>query len=101
MALKWPKVSNIEQKNQLLSKGGSILANNYLTVISLFVVILGTIYPIFSQLFFNQFISIGPDYYNKIFSILIIPFLLFLAISTNLNYNKNGSLNFFIKRRTC
>ena len=99
MALKWPKVSNIEQKNQLLSKGGSILANNYLTVISLFVVILGTIYPIFSQLFFNQFISIGPDYYNKIFSILIIPFLLFLAISTNLNYNKNGSLNFFYKKK--
>jgi cytochrome c-type biogenesis protein CcmF len=92
MALKWPKEKKYSSKIAPISKEGSIVINNYLTVISLFVIVLGTIYPIFSQLLFNEFIAIGPQYYNKIFSILIIPFLLFLAISTNQNFSRKNNL---------
>jgi len=67
-----------------------ILANNYFLIVSLFVVLLGTTYPIFLRGFFNEFIVIGPDYYNKIFSILIIPFLVFLIFSSKKD-------NFFIR----
>lgn len=80
--IKMPKILNKNnEKINLLSKNGFILINNYFLSIALFVVILGTIYPIFSQGFFDQFIAIGPSYYNKIFSILSIPFLAFLAFS--------------------
>ncbi len=68
-------------KKTFLSKIGLILLNNYFLLIALFIVLLGTLYPIFSRGFFDQFISIGPNYYNKVFSILILPFLIFLAIS--------------------
>lgn len=80
--IKMPKIFNkTNEKVNLLSKNGFILINNYFLSIALFVVILGTIYPIFSQGFFDQFIAIGPSYYNKIFSILSVPFLAFLAFS--------------------
>lgn len=71
-----------------LSKIGCALINNYFLLLALFIVVLGTLYPIFSQSLFDQFISIGPTYYNKLFTILIIPFLAFLAISTNLHYSQ-------------
>jgi cytochrome c-type biogenesis protein CcmF len=60
-------------------------------MIALFVVLLGTIYPIFSRAFFDQFISIGPEYYNKIFTVLVLPFLVFLSLSNKLNFLQNIS----------
>ncbi len=89
LGFKSPNITQKKLKLSFLTKQGSILVNNYILLIALFVVVLGTIYPIFSQLFFDQFISIGPTYYNQIFNILIIPFLLFLAISTQQNFAKN------------
>jgi len=68
-----------------------ILINNYFLLIALFVVLLGTIYPVFSRGFFNEFVSIGASYYNQIFSILIIPFLLFLIFSYDLKNYSNKS----------
>jgi len=91
---KMSRLKSDEKKIFFWSKIGAILFNNYILVISLFVVLLGTIYPIFSRGFFDEFISIGPDYYNKIFSILLLPFLVFLAISNQLSYTKNTETKF-------
>ncbi len=74
------------------SKIGAILFNNYILVIALFTVLLGTIYPILLRGIFDQFISIGPEYYNKIFTILLLPFLLFLGISTNFHESEKSKI---------
>jgi cytochrome c biogenesis factor len=76
------KTHHAAKKISLLSRTGLIFLNNYFLIVALFIVLLGTLYPIFSRGFFDQFISIGPNYYNKIFSILIVPFLIFLAIAS-------------------
>ena len=81
------------------SKIGAILLNNYFLIIALFIVLLGTTYPIFSRGFFDQFISIGPSYYNKVFSILIVPFLVFLAFSSDLNFTKKTEAKIIFNRR--
>lgn len=92
-------VSRSSQKISFWSKSGAILTNNYFLMISLFVVLLGTVYPILSRGLFDQFVSIGPSYYNKIFTILLIPFLAFLAISNQLTYLESSSLkNTFSKK---
>ncbi|MFM7702175.1 MAG: cytochrome c-type biogenesis CcmF C-terminal domain-containing protein, partial [Alphaproteobacteria bacterium] len=39
----------------------------------------GTLYPILSRGLFNQSISIHASYYNQVFSLLLIPFLIFLV----------------------
>jgi cytochrome c-type biogenesis protein CcmF len=81
------------KKTDLSLQITAILFNNYVLLAALFIVFLGTIYPIFSRSFFDQFISIGPNYYNKIFSILIIPFLIFFSISVDTNQQKINFLN--------
>ena len=90
LGAKMHKLEGEKEKIFFWSKIGAILINNYFLVIALFIVLLGTIYPIFSRGFFDQFISIGPDYYNKVFGILIVPFLAFLAISNQLPYSRRG-----------
>jgi cytochrome c biogenesis factor len=79
---KMSSLKTTAHRPSLTSKTGLIFLNNYFLIIALFIVLLGTLYPIFSRGFFDQFISIGPNYYNKIFSILIIPFLIFMAIAS-------------------
>lgn len=94
---KSPKIKSDRFQFHLLSRIGIILVNNYFLILSLFIVVLGTTYPLLSQSLFDQFISIGPNYYNKLFTILLIPFLAFLAISLSLNFlektNKEKIIN--------
>lgn len=93
------KLQDEKAKFHPTSKISALLVNNYFLVLALFIVVLGTLYPIFSQSIFDQFISIGPTYYNKLFTILIIPFLLFLAISYQLHYLEKTNLQKIISRR--
>lgn len=90
-ALKSSKIKPSQNNpHDLFSATGGIFVNNYILIISLFTVFLGTLYPIFSQNFLGQSISIGAKYYNQIFAILLLPFLIFLIIYY---YNhKNASI---------
>ena len=74
---------------KFLNQNNLILINNYFLLVALFIILLGTLYPIFSRGIFDQFISIGANYYNQIFRILIIPFLIFLSLS----FSKENFLN--------
>jgi cytochrome c-type biogenesis protein CcmF len=65
----------LAKSKKVFSPQNLIFINNYFLIFALLVVLLGTLYPIFSRGFFNEFTSIGAPYYNQIFSILIIPFL--------------------------
>jgi len=66
------------QKSKKISKVFFIIANNYFLTIALLVILIGTLYPILSRGLFNQSISIHASYYNQVFSLLLIPFLIFL-----------------------
>jgi len=99
LGAKIPRLKSEQNKIFFWSKTGSILLNNYFLIVALFVVLLGTIYPIFSRGIFDEFISIGPEYYNKIFGFLITPFLIFLAISNQLNYSEKTDKKKFINRK--
>ena len=99
LGAKIPRLKSEQNKIFFWSKTGSILLNNYFLVVALFVVLLGTIYPIFSRGIFDEFISIGPEYYNKIFGFLITPFLIFLAISNQLNYSEKTAKKKIINRK--
>jgi cytochrome c-type biogenesis protein CcmF len=95
-ALKASKI--IKKKNNFngfFDKLIMILLNNYFIVIALFAMLLGVFYPIFAREFFDQTVSIGASYYNKIFAILLTPFLLiFCAYYINLTVKKSKNENF-------
>lgn len=88
-ALKSSKIkTSSDIKIPFISKTATILINNYLLIIGIFTIALGTLYPIFLQSFFNRSLSIGAQYYNSIFAILLIPFLLFLIFSYFIKSNQ-------------
>jgi len=70
--------NNLQKNRQLFL----IIANNYFLITALLVVLIGTIYPILSRGLFNQFISIGASYYNQVFNILLVPFLIFFVANS-------------------
>ena len=96
IAKKYHLLANAEEYG-VFSKYNLVIINNYFLIIALFVVFLGTIYPLISQNLFNQSIAIGAEYYNNIFSIMMVPFLVFSAIS-HLS-NNNQTLSFFTKKQ--
>jgi cytochrome c-type biogenesis protein CcmF len=74
----------------LLTKETSILVNNWFMMYFLSVVLIGTIYPIFLDVISSQKISIGPPFYHKLIIPFLIPFLIFMAISSQLKWIKSG-----------
>ena len=66
------------------SKLTFILINNWFMIFFLVTVLIGTIYPIFSEVLINTKISVGPPYYNSILIPIIIPFLFLMAIGSKI-----------------
>ena len=76
-----------------LSKETAILVNNWFMVYFLVVVLVGTIYPIFLEVFSSEKISIGPPFYNKLIIPFLVPFLLAMAIGPKLKWIKSDLRN--------
>ena len=74
----------------LLSKESSILINNWFMMYFLSVVLIGTLYPIFLDVISSQKISVGPPFYHKLIIPFLIPFLIFMALSSQLKWIKAG-----------
>ena len=72
-----------------LSKETSILINNCFMMYFLSVVLIGTIYPIFLDVISSQKISVGPPFYHKLIIPFLIPFLIFMAIGSQLKWIKS------------
>jgi cytochrome c-type biogenesis protein CcmF len=74
-AIKAPTLDK-KSKINIVSKEAGILANNWLLLSSLFVVFLGTLYPLAVDLFLQKSISVGPNYYV----LSLMPILLLLLL---------------------
>ena len=62
------------------SKETFILINNWFMMFYLITVLLGTLYPIFTDAISNNKISVGPPFYNSVIIPVVIIFLFFMAI---------------------
>ena len=49
----------------------------------LFTVLLGTIYPIFTEALLANKISVGPPFYNSVIIPIVVLFLIIMAIGLN------------------
>ncbi len=80
------------------SKESFLNINNLFLLFFLFVILLGTIYPIILS-FFGEIISIGPVYYNTILAPFVFIFLLAMSYGPLLKWSNNNKLkkeNFLI-----
>jgi cytochrome c-type biogenesis protein CcmF len=82
------------------SKETFILVNNWFMMFYLITVLLGTIYPIFTDALTGNKISVGPPFYNAIIFPVVVIFLLFMALGPKTKWIKNKfeniSIYFFI-----
>jgi cytochrome c-type biogenesis protein CcmF len=64
----------------LLSREAALLANNVLLVLGAFVVLLGTIFPIFSEFVSGDRIAVGPPYFTSVLAPLVAVLLVLMAV---------------------
>ncbi len=76
------------------SKETFILINNWFMMFYLITVLLGTLYPIFTDAISNNKISVGPPFYNSVIIPVVVVFLFFMAVGPKVKWIKNGFLNF-------
>ena len=63
------------------SKETFILINNWFMMFYLITVLLGTLYPIFTDVLSKSKISVGPPFYNSVIIPVVVFFLFLMAIA--------------------
>ena len=75
------------------SKEVFILVNNWFMMFYLITVLLGTIYPIFTDALTDNKISVGPPFYNTVILPIVVIFILFMAIGPRVKWIKENFEN--------
>ena len=75
---------------QPASKETFILTNNWFMMFYLATVLIGTVYPIFTQVLYDTKISVGPPFYNAVIGPIIIPFLIVMALGPKFSWIKDN-----------
>ena len=76
----------------LASRESLLLANNILLAVSLSVVLLGTLFPLFSTALNLGSYSVGPPYFNAMFLPLMVPMIALMGIAPFLHWKRNTRL---------
>ena len=76
------------------SKETFVLINNWFMMFYLLTVLLGTLYPIFTDALLESKISVGPPIYNSVIIPVVVIFLFFMAIGPQAKWIKNKFTNF-------
>ncbi len=81
------------------SKETFVLINNWFMIFYLITVLLGTIYPIFTEVLTNKKVSVGPPFYNTVIIPLVVLFLFLMSIGPNVKWIRDNfkNLNLLLK----
>ena len=86
-ALKVPTIRSV-QGFGFWSRETFLLINNVSLVISAFVVLYGTLYPILADAFWGVKLSVGPPWFNVFFAPVMVITAIFLGFGSMLNWKK-------------
>lgn len=73
----------------LVSRESAMLLNNVFLVVMMLTVLLGTVYPLIIDGLGLGKLSVGAPYFNKVFTILNLPFLLLMALGLHVNWQRD------------
>ncbi|UCE90613.1 MAG: heme lyase CcmF/NrfE family subunit [Pseudomonadota bacterium] len=74
----------------LLSRETLLLANNVLLVVAASAVLLGTVYPLVLDAISGAKISIGPPFFDLVFTVLMIPLVVLVGIGPLVRWKNHG-----------
>ncbi len=75
------------------SKETFILINNWFMIFYLLTVLLGTVYPIFTEVLTEHKVSVGPPFYNTVIIPIVVIFLFFMSVGPRTQWIKNKFYN--------
>ncbi len=76
------------------SKETFILVNNWFMIFYLITVLLGTVYPIFTEVLMNNKVSVGPPFYNTVIIPIVVLFLFFMSVGPKVKWIKDKYRNY-------
>ena len=85
--------------SSLVSRSTGIQINNWLLMTILSVVFIGTMYPLATDPFLNQSLTVGPQYYAITITPLIIIFIFFMIFSPRLGWKESKLINLIMSMR--
>jgi len=71
------------------SREGALVFNNVMLTALLGIVLLGTLYPLFTEAF-DVRVSVGPPYFNPVGAIFVVPMLMVMAVGPLLRWRKDS-----------
>ena len=80
----------------LINKTSALIINNILMMITVFTILLGTIYPIIIEVLTNKRISVGGPYFNSTVLPILLPGFLLMSIAPVLSWKTNQIKKFRI-----
>ncbi len=78
-----------ESRYQLWSRETLLIVNNVILLVATFVVLIGTLYPLLADAFQLGRVSVGPPYFNALFTPLCWVLLLFMGLGPLLRYKQD------------
>ncbi len=76
------------------SKETFVLINNWFMMFYLLTVLIGTLYPILTDVLFESKISVGPPFYNSVIIPVVVAFLFLMTLGPQAKWIKNKFSNF-------
>jgi cytochrome c-type biogenesis protein CcmF len=77
------------QRFALFSKESMLLVNNMLLVVACGAVLLGTLYPLFLDALGLGKISVGPPYFDTVFTLMMAPLLLLMGVGPLMRWKQD------------
>jgi cytochrome c-type biogenesis protein CcmF len=81
----------------LISREAALLVNNVLLLVAAATVVLGTLFPLFYEVFTHDKLSVGPPWFELVFPILMAPAVFLMGIGPMMRW-KQGDLPSLVLR---
>ncbi len=83
-----PRLRAVSELDSLASRETALIVNSYLMVAMALVILGGTLFPVFSELFRDARITVGPPFFNEVMGPLFVVMLLLAALGTVLPWRR-------------
>ena len=81
MIRRWEELSTGNRLESLYSREAAFLANNFVFLAILIATLWGTIYPIISELFTGEKVTVGPPFYNRVNGPLFVVLIILMGVA--------------------
>ena len=98
--LKSSKLYSSDYNIKFISREGAISLNNIFLISLTFTILVGTIYPLVSSIFFSSKLSVGAPFFNSILTPVMIPMTLGMIIGPLLRWGSDDLGRLLVRLKT-